>query len=298
MDKRNSKIWAPVISLDGFRKEQTAGRDELLFNELHGERLIDKPHKHDFFIINLFDKASGVHTIDSIDHIIKDHQVHVLFPGQMHKWHVYAGTIGYQLMIERSFFEHFAPFFRFSFTNYQNHPVIDLTADAFAQLHYEFESVKQELKRENSLIPLITARAGVIAAIVSREAESTFTEFKVYQSVPRLAKFNMLIDEFFREQKLVAFYAEKLHISPNYLNILCKKHLKISATQLIHQRISIEAKRLLQSTERSIKEIAFELGFADQAYFSNFFKQQTGASPSDFRENIHVGKTPSPLKAT
>jgi len=52
LDKRNSKIWAPVISLDGFRKEQTAGRDELLFNELHGERLIDKPHKHDFFIRN------------------------------------------------------------------------------------------------------------------------------------------------------------------------------------------------------------------------------------------------------
>ncbi|WP_293898788.1 hypothetical protein [Sphingobacterium sp. UBA5670] len=88
MDKRNSKIWAPVIGLDGFRKEQTAGREELLFNELHGERLIKKPHKHDFFIINLFDKASGVHTIDSIDHIIKDHQVHVLFPGQMHKWHI------------------------------------------------------------------------------------------------------------------------------------------------------------------------------------------------------------------
>jgi AraC-like DNA-binding protein len=272
MDKRNANIWAPVIGLDGFRKEQTAGREELLFNELHGERLIDKPHKHDFFIINLFDKASGVHTIDSIDYPIKD------------KWHVYAGTIGYQLMIERSFFEHFAPFFRFSFTNYQNHPVIDLTKEAFIQLHYEFESVKKELEREHSLIPLITARAGVIAAIVSREAEHVFTEFKVYQSVPRLAKFNMLIDEFFRAQKMVAFYADKLHISPNYLNILCKKHLKISATQLIHQRICVEAKRLLQSTESSIKEITFELGFADQAYFSNFFKQQTGVSPSDFRE--------------
>ncbi|MDR6733687.1 MULTISPECIES: AraC family transcriptional regulator [unclassified Sphingobacterium] len=296
MEKRNSKIWVPVIGLDGFRKEQTAGREELLFNELHGERLIEKPHKHDFFIINLFHKASGVHTIDSIDYRIKDHQVHILFPGQMHKWHIYADTIAYQLMIERPLFEHFAPFFRFSFTNYQNHPVIDLTADSFAQLLYEFESVKQELKRENSLIPLISARAGVIAAIVSREAESAFTEFKVYQSVPRLAKFNMLIDEFFREQKMVAFYAEKLNISPNYLNILCKKHLKISATQLIHQRINIEAKRLLQSSERSIKEIAFELGFADQAYFSNFFKLQIGTSPSDFRDNRQAGETISLLR--
>ncbi|VXC77362.1 hypothetical protein SPHINGO8BC_20061 [Sphingobacterium multivorum] len=59
MDKRNSKIWAPVISLDGFRKEQTAGRDELLFNELHGERLIDKPHKHDFFYQKLCSGSCG-----------------------------------------------------------------------------------------------------------------------------------------------------------------------------------------------------------------------------------------------
>ena len=94
MDKRNANSWAPVMGLDGFRKGQTAGREELLFNELHGERQIDKPHKHDFFIINLFDTASGVHTIDSIDYPIKDHQIHVLFPGQMHKWHIqYQNTL-------------------------------------------------------------------------------------------------------------------------------------------------------------------------------------------------------------
>ena len=151
-------------------------------------------------------------------------------------------------------------------------------------LYYEFDAIKNELKRDNSLKHLISARAAVIAAIVSREAENTFTEFKVYQSNTRLAEFNMLIDEFFKEQKLVAFYAEKLNISANYLNILCKKNLKISAGQLIQQRVSTEAKRLLQATSLSIKEVAFELGFVDHAYFSNFFKGQTGITPTGFRE--------------
>lgn len=273
----------PIISIKSFRKGQLAGRDELLFNELHGERHIDKPHKHDFFVIILFDKASGTHNIDSKDYPIDNKEIHILFPGQMHKWQINDGTIGYQLMTERSFFEQFAPYFRFSFTNYQNHPVIKLSDEAFSKLMYEFNAIKEELKSENSLVHLINARAAVIAAIVSKEAEQIFTEFKVYQSNPRLAKFNMLIDEFYKEEKSVVFYAEKLHISANYLNILCKKHLKVSATQLIQQRIIIEAKRLLKSGDLSIKEIAFELGFTDHAYFSNFFKAQTNITPSEFR---------------
>ncbi len=273
-----------VISIQGFRDGQLAGREEILFNELHGQRIIEKPHTHDFFIINLFGLAKGVHNIDSVDYLIGNYQVHVLFPGQMHKWDIKAGTVGYQLMIESAFFEQFAPYFRFSFTNYQNHPVIQLTDEAFDLLYYEFDAIKNELKRDNSLKHLISARAAVIAAIVSREAENTFTEFKVYQSNTRLAEFNMLIDEFFKEQKLVAFYAEKLNISANYLNILCKKNLKISAGQLIQQRVCTEAKRLLQATSLSIKEVAFELGFVDHAYFSNFFKGQTGITPSGFRE--------------
>ncbi len=276
--------YVPVIGIQEFRKSQLTGRDELLFNELHGERHIDKPHKHDFFIIILFDSARGVHTIDFRDYLIADKQIHILFPGQVHRWDIEPETIGYQLMIDRVFFERFAPYFRFSFTNYINHPVIPLTDTSFNLLKYEFDAIKDELHTDNSLKDLISARATVIAAIVSKEAENLFADVKVYQSNPRLAKFNMLIERHFKEEKLVAFYSSKLHISANYLNILCKKHLGISATQLIQQRVLLEAKRLLQSTDISIKEIAFELGFVDQAYFSNFFKSQTKATPTAFRE--------------
>ncbi|KIC95085.1 AraC family transcriptional regulator [Flavihumibacter solisilvae] len=267
-----------------FRKGQLAGRDELLFNELRGEKHIDKPHKHDFFIIILFDRAKGIHTIDFHDYPIENRQVHVLFPGQVHRWDIEPKTIGYQLMIDRVFFERFAPYFRFSFTNYMNHPVIPLVNNSFKLLKYEFDAIKDELSTGNSLKDIISARAAVIAAIVSKEAENLFTDLKVYQSNPRLANFKMLIERHFKEEKLVNFYASKLNISANYLNILCRKNLGVSATQLIQQRVLLEAKRLLQSTELSIKEIAFELGFIDHAYFSNFFKTQTRATPTAFRE--------------
>lgn len=283
MRKDSNSNSSTLITLQGFRNNQIAGRKEILFNLLAGKRKIDKPHSHDFFIVILFENATGVHTIDAVDYPIGNQQVHVLFPGQLHKWDMGSQTIGYQLMVEREFFEQFAPYFRFSFTNYQNHPVIKLSQDAFALLRYEFEAIKNELKRDESLVNLISARSAVIASIISREAEQSFTEFKVYQSNQRLATFNMLIDQHYKKEKSVAFYAEQLHISANYLNILSRTHLKISATRLIQQRVSLEAKRMLQSSSQSIKEIAFALGFVDQAYFANFFKAQTGITPSEFR---------------
>lgn len=276
----------PVLGLHEFRNGQFAGSDNLLFNELHGERHIDKPHQHDFFIILLFDQANGVHNIDFRDHSIGSQQVHLLFPGQVHKWNIGAETTGYQLMIGRDYFERLSPSLRFSIANYQNHPVIQLSVDSFKLLHYEFDAIKDELANDDSLPELIGSRIAVIASIVSKEADKVFKDGNLYQSEPRVIIFQQMIDVYFKEQKRVSFYAKKLHISANYLNILCKKYVKISATQLIQQRIILEAKRLLMATTLSVKEIAFELNFADQAYFSNFFKAQTGETPTEYRDAL------------
>lgn len=276
----------PLIGLQEFKKDQSRYNDQLLFNELHGERHIHKPHQHDFFIIVLFDQAKGVHNIDFIDYKIGNHQIHLLFPGQVHKWNIKPETAGYQLMIGRDFFESFSSSFRFSFAQYHNHPVIELSQESYNLLHYEFDAIKNELENEDCLQELISSRTAVIASIISKEAAKVFTDHDIYQTEPRIAKFQELIDNYFKEEKLVSFYAAKLHISANYLNILCKKHLKISATQLIQQRIVLESKRHLKATTLSIKEIAFELGFVDHAYFSNFFKTQTGITPTLFREQL------------
>lgn len=276
----------PLLGLQEFQNDQNTQNDQLIFNELHGERHIDKPHQHDFFIVVLFEHAKGVHNIDFIDYPISNHQIHLLFPGQVHKWKIEPETTGYQLMIERDFFESFSSSFRFSFVQYHNHPVIDLSYESYKLLHYEFDAIKNELQSENSLQELIYSRTSVIATIISKEAAKIFTDRDIYQSEPRIAKFQELIDVFSKEQKLVSFYASKLHVSANYLNILCKKHLKISATQLIQQRIILESKRYLKATNLSIKEIAFELGFIDHAYFSNFFKNQTGITPTNFRDQL------------
>ena len=75
-----------------------------------------------------------------------------------------------------------------------------------------------------------------------------------------------------------------MNLSPKRLNEITRKMLGKTITQLIHDRILLEAKRELIFSGRSIKEISYELGFEDPAYFSRFFKKQSGFSPTHFRK--------------
>ncbi|GET27230.1 helix-turn-helix domain-containing protein [Prolixibacter sp. NT017] len=99
-----------------------------------------------------------------------------------------------------------------------------------------------------------------------------------------IIEFKALIDKHYREEKGVAFYAERLNMQPSCLNNVTRRTSGITAGEMIRNRIITEVKRLLFSTDLSIKEIGVEMGFDDPAYFSRFFKKYTGTSLSDFRE--------------
>jgi AraC-like DNA-binding protein len=98
-------------------------------------------------------------------------------------------------------------------------------------------------------------------------------------------EFEQLIDKYFETKKLPSAYAELMHLSPNYLNKICKEETGQTASDLIRKRITIEAQRLLHYTNYSVKEIADKLGFDNYSYFVTFFKKQTGTTPEQFRKN-------------
>lgn len=98
-----------------------------------------------------------------------------------------------------------------------------------------------------------------------------------------IRKFNLLVEANFKAEHSVGFYADQLCKSPKTLSNVFAIYNQKAPSQLIQDRIILEAKRLLLYTDRSVKHITFELGFEDVPYFSNFFKKNTGVSPSDFR---------------
>lgn len=190
----------PIFGISAFKDKQQS-EDSLLYHELHGERFIDKPHKHDFFLFLLFEKGNGTHSIDFVDYKVAGHQMHLLFPDQVHSWRLGKATAGYQLMISRPVFETFADSLRFSFVLYQHHPVIDLPEKVFQKLLYEFRSVEEELNQKPIHWEMIHLRARLIAQLVSREAEQKFKDLEVYRTKPVLFKYHALVDAHFKEQK-------------------------------------------------------------------------------------------------
>lgn len=105
-----------------------------------------------------------------------------------------------------------------------------------------------------------------------------------------IRKFNLLVEGNFRTEHSVHFYAGQLYKSPKTLSNLFAIFNQKPPSQIIQERITIEARRLLCYTDKSIKHITFELGFDDVSYFSNFFKKNSGFSPSDFRNTARSAR--------
>jgi AraC family transcriptional activator of pobA len=101
-----------------------------------------------------------------------------------------------------------------------------------------------------------------------------------------MRKFNLLVEGHFRSQHAVSYYAERLNKSPKTLSNLFALYNDMSPSQIIQERILIEARRLLSYTSKSAKEIAYELGFEDAAYFSAYFKKHMDLSPLEFRNEL------------
>ena len=101
-----------------------------------------------------------------------------------------------------------------------------------------------------------------------------------------LQKLKDAIEENFKTKHTASDYADLLYISPKALAKITKSHFNKTLSSLINERIIIEAKRELYLTDKTVKEIAYELGYEDEFYFSRFFKVNADVSPQLYRDTV------------
>lgn len=97
--------------------------------------------------------------------------------------------------------------------------------------------------------------------------------------------FMELVQEHYREQRLIGFYADKLCITPKYLSKLVKETTGLSAGDWIERHVTLEARAMLQSSDMTIQQIATSLNFPNQSFFGKYFKRATGISPKQYRSS-------------
>lgn len=136
---------------------------------------------------------------------------------------------------------------------------------------------------------VINALRGLLlhAADLKVRASETASEDDMRQNrlSPLVLRFQNLVEETFTKRKEASFYADTLGVTLVTLNRHVKEDLGKTVMQTVNERIAIEARVALRSGKRSIKQVAFDLGFDDPLYFSRFFRKQFGKPPSEYFAN-------------
>lgn len=149
----------------------------------------------------------------------------------------------------------------------------------------EFEA--NEWNKDSMLRTLLVR----LIIILTRQARKQYVNKNLEEDKFSLFRhYNLLVEQHFRTEHRVQFYANKLFKSPKTISNIFSQYGSKTPQQIIHERIVNEAKRLLYYSEKSMKEIAQHLGFDDPAHFSKFFKNQTGENPTEVKRKWQEGK--------
>lgn len=167
-------------------------------------------------------------------------------------------------------------------------PIIELDNKELRKLDILQEVFLDELETKDTIqaemLRMLMARFIIISTRLLK-AKAGYVESAKNTKIDLLRAFNMLVESHFKTEHSVSFYADKLFKSPKTLSNTFAK-LNTSPLQIIHERIILEAKRLLIYTDKTAKEIAYDIGFDDASHLSRLFKKHTSFSPSEFKKQL------------
>jgi AraC-like DNA-binding protein len=278
-------------------KDEKTGGDLLLFRkEPNFDRLyFSRDRFNKYFTIAWNPGEQQTVTIDGIEHAFPSNTLLTLLFNQSFSFERSEDIIAWQF--NREFYclidhdkEVSCVGFLFGSTD---HILIQLKEEAQEKLKLLLAMFMDEFKTtDNIQNELLLALLKRLISYITRLARLEYVpEKKVQEEKYHLIrKFNLLVETHFREEHSVSFYARQLYKSPKTLSNLFAIYNSKTPSQVIQERILIEAKRLLTYTSKTVKQITFELGFEDVSYFSHFFKKHTSLSPVDFRNAAPASK--------
>ncbi len=285
----------PVYSLHNFSSQ---GRISQQFQvevfDANRHFSVKYPHRHDFFEVLYLSKGSGFHIIDGNKYEIQPPCVFFMSPGQAHKIEFSNDIEGYIFIFTSEFYlinqtnQNRLIEFPFFFTiRQENRPLMLESKQDVQFLETLFKKGIAEIeKREKFSVDLLRSVLDLVltsCAVLYKPDENLLPKGKGNIVVK---KFLQLVEENYQNNLTVNEYADKLSITPNHLTQTVNQLTGKTSSQIIKAKQVLEIKRLLVHTNLSVTEIAGQLNFPDQSYFSKFFKREAGLSPLQYRVKI------------
>lgn len=249
-----------------------------------------EPHFHDALIQTLYiTRGGGETSIDGQRWRLEAPCLVVIPARSVHGFHFDADIDGHVVTTAQSAIESVAMTAAPELLDFVRTPAV-LTVDPYSRrgepLAALFEGIGREAAHperwQYTAGLALTLALFVQIARLSEKARLTGNPARA-ALVVRIERFRLLLDARCRSRQPVARYAEAMGISAGQLTRICREAFGISAIEAIDRRAVHEAQRLLMYSSLSVKQIARELGFRDEAYFGRFFRKQTGLRPTEYR---------------
>ena len=256
-------------------------------NHLKNHSFIEKPHRHNFYLLVFFTNGSGVHEVDFDRYTIRRGSVFLLQPGQMHHWVLSEDIEGfivfytaemYNLYFGNKTIENYPFYF-----SIQNNPEIIIEEKDMKMMMPYFENLISEMQK-NQLLKrdkIMNILDNIHIELARKYDEIYIHEAYLYNM--KIKSLQQLVEKKFKVEKSPSFYASQLSISLKHLNRICNEILKKTTTEVIVDRVILESKRMLLDKNWTVNEIASELGYEDYSYFSRLFKKHTKMTATAFR---------------
>jgi AraC family transcriptional activator of pobA len=242
-------------------------------------------HRDDHYIFFLLKENSGSIMIDFHEVTVTGPAIYYVLPGQVHHRIRAEEACGWYIAVDTMLVP---PAHRNVFENQLllQHPFM-LTSEQLAQccnLLCLLDSKFQEDKTNTFYLPvvhsLLQSFVGIAAGFYN---QGSHAHTRASRTADLSQQFKILLVQHMRNIKSPSAYAELLNVSESYLNEALKKTTGLTVSYWIQHELLLEAKRMLYYSGMNVKEIAHNLGYDDQAYFSRQFKRVTGLTPLGFR---------------
>lgn len=256
----------------------------------------DQPHRHDYYTIVLVEQAKGQHHIDFREYPLASDQVYFIAPGQIHQLVAQERPRGWIITFTTDFLvaNNIPDRFLSNLNLFQffgESPPLTIDADLRQTLLRTVADMAECLA--SGLVYRDRALGALLQLFLIYSNNSCTLDNRQHDEddpgVCLLRDFKQRVDRHYTDWHQVADYAADLHITAKHLSHTVRTLTGKTAKAFIQDRLTLEARRLLLHTNRSVKEIAYALGFTDPLHFSAFFKKQTQQSPSAFRDSPHPG---------
>ncbi|WP_265430075.1 helix-turn-helix domain-containing protein [Chryseobacterium sp. YIM B08800] len=264
--------------------------------EFDNNSYFDHIQRNNYFTLILITSGKGVATVDLCDYSFKENTLFAFYPYQPFMLQSEKPIIGISIQFHHDFFCIYRHHKEIAangilFNNVYQQPFIDLNELSKSSILNLINGIANELKNDAfrkdevliSYLKILLVTATRIKLEQQTIENSETVNIKQQFIIQNLKN---AIEDHFRTKHSASDYADLLNHTPASLARITKNHFNKTLSDLITERIIIEAKRELYLTDKTIKEIAYELGYEDEYYFSRLFKNKTDISPQIYRNTI------------